>query len=85
MKLRADIDACLTSLLTHRIIYQDLRFAMAHRRFEGTGGNAVSRSSDQHEREIAYLRRKWGAHLTVRIAKTAILLKVNVPRSTHAG
>lgn len=84
LRLRADIDACLTSLLKHRIIYQDLRFSFAHRRFEGRGGNAVSRSSADHERELAYLQRKWGAHLRVRRAKTAIRLVVNVPR-TNTG
>ncbi len=82
LKLRADIDACLTSLLEQRVIYQDLRFAFAHRRFEGAGGNAVSRSHEEHAREIAYLQRKWGAHLSVRHSKTAVLLKVHVPRTT---
>lgn len=85
LKLRADIDACLTSLLRHRLIYQDLRFSFAHRRFEGAGGNAVSRSGNNHEREIAYLQRKWGAHLAVRKSKTAILLKVHVPRAATGG
>lgn len=81
LRLRADVDACLTSLLKHRFLYQDARFAFAHRRFAGSGGNAVSRSGDQHEREIAYLRRKWGAHLTVRQTKTAVRLVVSVPRT----
>lgn len=84
LRLRADIDACLTSLLKHRIIYQDLRFSLAHRRFEGRGGNAVSRSTAAHERELEYLQRKWGAHLKVRRAKTAIRLIVSVPR-TNTG
>lgn len=81
LRLRADIDACLTSLLQHRIIYQDQRFALAHRRFDGTGGNAVSRSAEQHEREVAYLQRKWGRHLRVRRTKHAIRLIVDVPRT----
>jgi hypothetical protein len=81
LKLRTDIDVCLTSLLKHRIIYQELRFAFAHRRFAGTGGNAVSRSGAQHERELAYLQRKWGAHLHVRTTKTAVRLIVDVPRT----
>jgi len=85
LKLRADIDACLQSLLTDRIIWQDLRFAFAHHRFAGAGGNAVSRSHAAHEHEIAYLQRKWGGHLTVRHSKTALLLKVNVPRSNQPG
>jgi len=79
--LRADIDACLTSLLKHRIIYRDDRFGFEHRRFGGSGGNAASRSSAQHERELAYLLRKWGAHLKVQPAKSTIRLIVDVQRS----
>jgi hypothetical protein len=79
--LRADIDACLTSLLRHRIIYQDLRFSFPHHRFAGTGGNAVCRSEAQHAREITYLQRKWGAHLHIRRTKTTVRLVVDVPRT----
>jgi hypothetical protein len=81
LKLRADIDACLTSLLKHRIIYREERFAFVHRRFGGSGGNAVSRSEAQHARELAYLRAKWGVHLHVQPTKTAIRLVVDVPRT----
>jgi hypothetical protein len=79
--LRADIDACLTALLRYRIIYRDDRFAFVHRRFGGTGGNAVARSEAQHAKEIAYLRAKWGPHLHLTPTKTAIRLVVDVPRT----
>jgi hypothetical protein len=81
LKLRADIDACLTSLLRHRIIYRDDRFAFEHRRFIGAGGNAVLRSEAQHARELRYLRQKWGAHLTVQQSKTTTRLVVHAPRT----
>lgn len=81
LKLRADIDACLTSLLKHRITYTDLRFSFAQRRFEGAGGNALQRSSEGHEREIRHLQRKWGTYLSVRRSKTTVLLRVHVQRS----
>jgi hypothetical protein len=81
LRLRADIDACLTALLKHRVIFRDDRFAFVHRRFGGTGGNAVSRSEAQHTKEIAYLRAKWGPHLHVQSTKTAIRLVVDVPRT----
>ena len=80
LKLRADIDACLSSLLKHRIVFVDLRFSFAQKRFEGKGGNAVNRSSEQHHRELAYLKRKWGSHLIVRQTKTTTRLVVNVER-----
>jgi len=79
--LRADIDACLTALLKYRVIFRDDRFAFVHKRFGGTGGNAVVRSDTQHQNEIRYLRAKWGAHLTLQPTKTAIRLVVHVPRT----
>lgn len=79
-RLHDDVDLCLQSLMKHRIIWQDLRFKFANKIFAGGGGNAISRSKEQHEKEIAYLKRKWGAHLQVRPAKTTIRLVVNVAR-----
>jgi len=80
LKLRADIDACLQSLRAHRIVWQDSRFAFEHKRFAGKGGNSAVRSHDQHERELAILREKWGAHLQVREGKTAVRLTIHVDR-----
>jgi hypothetical protein len=80
-RLHDDIDLCLQSLLQHRIIWQDQRFLFSHVRFIGSGGNAGSRSQAQHDTEIAYLCRKWGAHLTVESVKTTIRLLVHVQRS----
>jgi hypothetical protein len=49
-----------------------------HTRFAGGGGNASNRSSVRHEKEIAYLRKKWGPYLNVVQAKgtTRLVLKV---------
>lgn len=80
LRLHDDVDLCLQSLQKHRIIWQDLRFKFANKIFAGAGGNSISRSKEQHEKEIAYMKRKWGAHLQVRPAKTTIRLVVNVPR-----
>jgi hypothetical protein len=82
-KLHDDIDFCLQSLQRDRIIWQDQRFLFSHIRFAGAGGNAGSRSKAQHDSEIAYLRRKWGAHLTVSPAKTTVRLVVHVERSKN--
>ena len=78
--LRADIDFCLQSLLHDRIVLVDGRFSFIHTRFAGGGGNAANRSSARHEREIAYLRRKWGPHLDVVQAKGTTRLVVRVQR-----
>ena len=76
--LRADIDFCLQSLLHDRIVLVDGRYSFIHTRFAGGGGNAANRSSERHMREIEYLRRKWGACLSVVQAKgtTRIVVKV---------
>jgi hypothetical protein len=78
--LRADIDFCLQSLLHDRIVLVDGRFSFIHTRFAGGGGNASNRSSARHEREIAYLRRKWGQCLDVVQAKGTTRLVVRVVR-----
>lgn len=78
--LRADIDFCLQSLLHDRIVLVDGRFSFIHTRFAGGGGNAANRSAARHEREIAYLRRKWGQWLAVAQAKGTTRLVVKVQR-----
>lgn len=81
--LRADIDYCLQSLRKHRIIWQDARFSFSQIRFTGSGGNAINRSGDQHAREIAYLQRKWGAHLQVKHTRDTVRLVVKVTRTSR--
>lgn len=78
--LRADIDFCLQSLLRDRIIMLDCRYCFIHTRFGGKGGNCTNRSSERHEREIAYLQRKWGPYLEVVQAKGTTRLVVKVRR-----
>ncbi len=78
--LRADIDFCLQSLLRDRIVLVDGRYSFIHTRFGGSGGNAAQRSSERHEREIAYLRRKWGPYLDVVQAKGTTRLVLRVQR-----
>ena len=78
--LRADIDFCLQSLLHDRIVLVDARYSFIHTRFAGAGGNARQRSSERHEREMAYLKRKWGPYLDVVQAKGTTRLVVRVKR-----
>ena len=78
--LRADIDFCLQSLLRDRIVLVDGRFSFIHTRFAGGGGNAANRSSERHEREISYLRRKWGPYLDVVQAKGTTRLVLRIRR-----
>jgi len=78
--LRADIDFCLQSLLHDRIVLVDGRYSFIHTRFAGGGGNAANRSSERHQQEIAYLRRKWRPYLDVVQAKGTTRLVVRVVR-----
>jgi hypothetical protein len=78
--LRADIDFCLQSLMHDRFVLVDGRYSFIHTRFGGAGGNAGQRSSARHEREIAYLRRKWGPYLDAVQAKGTTRLVVRVKR-----
>ena len=50
IRLRADIDFCLQSLLRDRIVVVGGRFSFIHTRFAGGGGNAANRSSERHDR-----------------------------------
>jgi len=77
---RADIDFCLQSLLRDRFVMVDGRYSFIHTRFGGSGGNAANRSSERHEQEIAYLRRKWGPYLDVVQAKGTTRIVVRVER-----
>lgn len=81
LRLRADIDFCLTCLRYDRIVWIDSRFSFVHSRFSGDGGNAVSRSKERHDQEIAYMRSKWGQWMSVRKVKTTTMLDIrNVQR-----
>ena len=80
LKMRADIDFCLQAQLKHRCIFIDLRFAFVEQRFNNTGGNAHMRSSERNQRELEYLKQKWGKWLSVKPGKTTVRLLVGVSR-----
>lgn len=80
LKLRADIDFCLQAQLRFRCIFADLRFAFVEQRFNNSGGNAHMRSEERNQRELAYLRQKWGKWLSVVAGKGTVMLKVHVNR-----
>lgn len=78
--LHPDIDYLLQHLRRFRMVWQDLRYGFDHDRFQKSGGNALHRSREQHEREFAYLKRKWGKHISVSWVKNTFLTKVHVTR-----
>jgi hypothetical protein len=81
LRIRADIDFCLQCQRKYRTIVCDRRFSFIHRpRFTYRGGNAATRSQERNDKELAYLRAKWGECLSVKPAATTVRLVVNVDR-----
>ena len=77
LRLRADIDYCLQTLLKYRCVFVDNRYALVHQRFNNTGGNAHQRSGERNAHELAYLKRKWGKWLEIRPVKETVLLRIS--------
>jgi len=78
--LRADIDACLRSIMKDRIVLVDSRYCWIHARFEGKGGNNTLRSSARHQAEIGRLLLRWGRYLKVKKEKGTTRLVIRVVR-----
>jgi len=83
-RLHGDMDASMQSLLQHRIIWQDSRFAFANDGiFRWRGGNAEYRSKEVDDKELELLLEKWGKHLSVVNLKGIKRIKLSVLRRTR--
>jgi hypothetical protein len=81
LRVRADIDFSLNCLLNKRIVFQDTRFAFVHApRFTYRGGNALSRSGDRNQKELDYLKKKWGSAIEFRDTATTMRIILQVKR-----
>jgi hypothetical protein len=81
LKIRADIDFCLSAQLHKRIIFIDRRFSFIHfQRFTHPGGNSHLRSSERSQADMDLLKQKWGKWVTFKEAKTTLRIVVNVKR-----
>jgi hypothetical protein len=78
--LRADIDACLKTLMKKRIMWCDSRYVFVHKRFVGVGGNNTLRTMDKHAAEIQALRIRWGKYLVEKKEKETIRLVLRIRR-----
>jgi hypothetical protein len=78
--MRADIDFCLQALMRFRVVWQDARLSFVHDRSGVTGGNAVVRSKRREDRELKYLKEKWGRYLEYRQVQTTLRLMIHVQR-----
>ena len=81
LRIRADIDFCLTALLQARIIFQDTRFSFIHEpRFTYRGGNSALRSGDRNQQELVYLKNKWGKVISLKETATTLRIVTHVKR-----
>ncbi|HWP59508.1 MAG TPA: hypothetical protein VNL14_16570 [Candidatus Acidoferrales bacterium] len=75
-----DVDLSLQALLKERIVWQDSRFAAEHNFITKAGGNTVSRSVENTQREFKHLKQKWGQYIGIGYQKRVVSLKVRVSR-----
>lgn len=80
-RLKVDIDFTLQNLKKHRIVWTDARFGFVPTRDTNVGGNSAFRSQEQLEKEIQFLKDKWGKHIKVSNNKSKYRTTINVKRT----
>lgn len=80
LKCKCDVDACLTQLLTNRIVWQDSRYHFLQSRDTKLGGNSTLKTAARVEAERAYLKRKWKAHISFGTYRSQDRIAVHVNR-----
>ena len=60
---REDVDMTLQSLLKYRVNWQDNRFCFFGKDWNNLGGLQSVRTKESEERDIKYMKRKWGHHV----------------------
>jgi len=79
-KLKVDADFTLKTLKEDRIVWVDNRYSFSCARDTNSGGNSEYRTQERLDREIDFLRRKWGSHIKITKKKEKYGLKLNVKR-----
>lgn len=79
-KFKVDIDMCLQSLLTERIVWIDNRYYFNQNRDNNAGGNGQFRTEELFRKSVDSLKSKWGAYLKEGKHKNQIRLSLNVKR-----
>jgi hypothetical protein len=80
LKCKCDVDACLTQLLTNRIVWQDSRYHFLQSRDTKLGGNSTLKTAARVQAEQAYLKRKWKAHISFGKYQSQDRIAVHVDR-----
>jgi hypothetical protein len=79
-KLKVDADYSLQSLLKHRIVWIDNRYAASPIRDKNAGGNSIFRTKELVDQENEFLREKWGKYIYIGSQKQTGLLRLKVER-----
>lgn len=84
-----DVDMVMTCLMDNRIVYKDCRFAFVGKSTGGgVGGCQGVRNSIDHEKDMEFMKKKWGKYLNIgkkRVSKKASNvngLSLNVKRKS---
>ena len=79
-KLKVDADFTLKALKKDRIVWVDQRYSFSCSRDTNKGGNSEYRTQERIDKEIDFLRRKWGVHIRITKKKEKYGLSLNVKR-----
>lgn len=78
--VKEDLDLCMSSIMKHRIIWADHRYAWVGKKRVNKGGLTQFRTARNNQEDLAYLQRKWGKYLSVTKKKAVLGLSVAVSR-----
>lgn len=80
---KVDIDFCLSALLEDRIIFRDNRYSIVQKMNKNKGGNSIYRTKESVDKEICFLKNKWGSHIDFKTTKKGEKCKINVKRRNN--
>lgn len=80
-KTKVDADYSLQCLLKDRIVWVDNRFSFGCKRDNNVGGNSLYRNQDSVNKEIQFLKDKWGKHIKITERENKYSLKLNIDRT----
>jgi len=80
-KLKVDIDYSLMHLQENRIIWKDQRFSLVNKRDSNKGGNTEFRNQEQINKELRFLKLKWGKYININESKFKYRISIKVKRT----
>ena len=81
-KSKVDIDFTLQNLMEHRIVWVDQRFGISVGRDNNKGGCSLYRTNEAKQREMSFLKNKWGQYISIGSYKDKEKINIRVPRKS---